>query len=93
MFAMLERPDGVRNPMAGPVARWIGLRSYSLYALHWPVMLLLLLFAQTIKLTGSGAALVVTLGGLPICFGVTMLANRLVERRSFRRVAQVARGV
>lgn len=92
LFAMLERPDGVRNPMASPVAHWIGLRSYSLYALHWPVMLLLLLFAQKIKLTGSGAALAVTLSGIPICFGLTMLAYRLVERPSLRRVAQVARG-
>jgi peptidoglycan/LPS O-acetylase OafA/YrhL len=91
MFAALEYPDSRRNPMSWRWMRWLGLRSYSLYALHFPIVLLLLYAAQSADIAGWGAV-GLTLGvGLPASVLAAAVCFRFVEGPSLERVARVGR--
>ena len=71
--------------------RWLGLRSYSLYALHFPIVLLLLYAAQSAHVTGWHAV-GLTLGvGLPASVVAAAVCFRYVEGPSLERVARVGR--
>ena len=88
-LAALEAPASSRNPMVWEPLRWLGLRSYSLYALHWPLLLLLLLLAQDLELHGRVAALLTVGLGVPLALAVSALSFRFIEGPSLRRVARV----
>ena len=89
VLAALEAPDSSRNPLVWRPLRWLGLRSYSLYALHWPLLLGLLLAAQERGMHGRSAALLTTAVGVPLALAAAALSFRFVEAPSLRRVAGV----
>lgn len=93
MLAMIEVPTGPRNPLASKPMRWLGLRSYSLYALHWPLVLILTRSSERLGLTGWAAAGFVTSIGVPAAIGLAVLSFRFVEGPSLRKVAAVGRPV
>jgi peptidoglycan/LPS O-acetylase OafA/YrhL len=90
MAAMIEAPDSVRNPMTWPIMRWLGLRSYSIYALHWPLMIVLLAAAEAMDLNGGRAALFTAGLGIPAALLLSALNFRYIEGPSLRKVAAVS---
>jgi peptidoglycan/LPS O-acetylase OafA/YrhL len=69
--------------------RWIGLRSYSLYALHFPIALTGIWLSLRLGLQGRpAAAFVVGVAG-PVSLLVCMASWRWIERPSLRRVTAV----
>jgi peptidoglycan/LPS O-acetylase OafA/YrhL len=73
---------------AGPV-RWLGERSYSLYALHYPLMLLVLAGAQQLGLAGMQPLAPLLAVALPLSLLAAHVTYRLVEVPSMRRVRLV----
>lgn len=89
LLAMTEAAAARRNPMTWRWVRWVGLRSYSLYALHWPLLLVFLLVEQHAGISGSAAAALNCAVGVPIVLLVVAAAYRWVETPSLRRVRGV----
>lgn len=89
LLAMIEVPVGRRNPLAWRPMRWIGLRSYSVYALHFPFVLLLIYASEKIGLTGWAASGFVTGLGVAVAVSVAVVSFRFVEGPSLKRVAAV----
>jgi peptidoglycan/LPS O-acetylase OafA/YrhL len=71
--------------------RWLGLRSYSLYALHFPVMLVVLYLAQRAHISGWTAVAFSVGIGAPVSLLITVISFRFVEGPSLKRVARVGR--
>ncbi|HJQ41743.1 MAG TPA: acyltransferase [Jatrophihabitantaceae bacterium] len=91
IFAALEYPDAQRNPMSWRWMRWLGLRSYSIYALHFPIVLVVLYATQHWQLTGWNAiALTVGIGG-PVSLLAAAISFHYVEGPSLKRVDAVGR--
>lgn len=86
---MARRPRARLNPCnLGPV-RWIGLRSYSLYALHFPVLWLLYLIGMRMGLSGVALLPMTLVLGFPLSVGLAMLAYKYVELPSLKRARSV----
>ena len=89
LLAMGAVPESRRNPMNWSWLRWIGLRSYSLYALHFPIALTGIWLSLRLGLQGRpAAAFVVGVAG-PVSLLVCMASWRWIERPSLRRVTAV----
>ncbi|MGY1779791.1 acyltransferase family protein [Geodermatophilus sp. SYSU D01036] len=79
MLAMADVPASGRNPLNWPWLRWLGERSYSLYALHIPLVLIAIWASVRWGLSGRPAALVVTALALPATLVMLFAAWRWVE--------------
>lgn len=85
LLGSLRSPASLWNPANLPAIRWVGKRSYSLYALHYPVVLLLF---NGLTLTGLGAtavALAALITGLPIALLLADASYRWLEEPSMLR--------
>jgi peptidoglycan/LPS O-acetylase OafA/YrhL len=86
LLAMTTRPESRANPMNTRPIRWVGLRSYSLYALHIPVVLAVYAGLGALGMaTGAGRTALMFVVGLPVVFAVVEVAYRLVEIPALRR--------
>jgi peptidoglycan/LPS O-acetylase OafA/YrhL len=89
LLAMSEEPESRRNPMNWSWVRWLGLRSYSLYALHFPVTLTVIWLSQYLGLQSrQAAAFVVGVAGIA-CLIICAASWKWIERPSLQRVAAV----
>lgn len=89
LLAMGAVPESARNPMNWRWLRWIGLRSYSLYALHFPITLAGIWLSLRLGLHGRPAAAFVVAVAGPVSLLVCMASWRWIERPSLERVAAV----
>jgi peptidoglycan/LPS O-acetylase OafA/YrhL len=64
----------------------LGQRSYSLYAVHFPLALLLWAAVSHLHLTTAPAVVVMLAIGVPVALGAASVCYRLVEEPSLRRV-------
>jgi peptidoglycan/LPS O-acetylase OafA/YrhL len=87
LLAMTRWPESRRNPCNGRWLRTIGLRSYSLYALHFPVVMVVAYLARSV----GGQPWTVLLISAPFVALVVELGYRLVEKPSMRRSSAVGR--
>lgn len=86
---MSAHPTARGNPLNGGLFRWVGLRSYSLYVVHFPVVLIALLIVQSAGLTGASAALVGAAAGVPIAVALAWASFAVIERPSLARAHAV----
>jgi peptidoglycan/LPS O-acetylase OafA/YrhL len=87
LIGMTRTPASRWNPMNGRPIRWLGLRSYSLYAFHFPV--LWVVYAALVEVgarQGTPRTALLFGIGVPLSIAVAHLAFRLVEQPSLRRV-------
>jgi peptidoglycan/LPS O-acetylase OafA/YrhL len=89
LLAMSDQPESRRNPMNWSWLRWLGLRSYSLYALHFPVTLAVIWLSRYLGLQGREAAAFVVVVAGSACLMVCVASWKWVERPSLKRVAAV----
>lgn len=89
LLAMAAAPGSGRNPMNWSWMRWLGTRSYSLYALHFPIVLIAIWGSLRLGLHGGAAAGFVVATAAPVSLLVTMVSWRFIEGPSLRRVAAV----
>lgn len=89
LLAMARRPAARLNPVGSPPLRWLGTRSYSLYALHFPVLWLVCAMAASAQLSQHGRLLVMLLVGLPMSVVVASVGYLAVERPSLRKARAV----
>jgi len=87
LLAMTRAPESLSNPMNARPMRWLGLRSYSLYAFHFPVLwgVFAALAALGAGTHGLRLALLFAVG-VPLSLAVAQLAFKLVEQPSLRRI-------
>jgi peptidoglycan/LPS O-acetylase OafA/YrhL len=87
LIAMTRAPVTRRNPLNWRPMRWVGLRSYSLYAFHFPILWVVyaVLRSSGVPL-GTDREALLFLIGVPLSLAVAHLAFRLIERPSLERV-------
>jgi peptidoglycan/LPS O-acetylase OafA/YrhL len=87
LISMTRVPDSSLNPMNLRVMRWVGLRSYSLYAIHLPVLWIVywVLSLLTVSTGPLGTALLFAIG-VPLSIAVAQMMFELVEQPSLRRI-------
>jgi peptidoglycan/LPS O-acetylase OafA/YrhL len=92
LLAMTASPGARLNPVNASPVRWLGLRSYSLYALHIPVVLAVYGGLGALGMaTGAARTALMFLIGLPLVFLVVELGYRCVELPALRRVRAVGK--
>ena len=80
LIACLAHPAGRAAAIAdGPVARWVGERSYGLYLWHWPVLILLGAALPAIDRVGDQVWML-GLGALAITVALAAASYRFVEQ-------------
>ncbi len=89
ILAMAAVPYSSKNPANWSWVRWLGERSYSLYALHFPVTLVAIWASLAMGLRGHVASLAVTAVALPGSLILTVLVFRWIEVPSLAKVASV----
>ena len=90
LIAMAQRPRARANPMGWRPLRWLGMRSYSLYALHFPMIWIVFIGLAAAGVHGSVSVPVLTLClGLALSLAAAELSYRWVERPSLARVRAV----
>lgn len=87
---MGRRPTSRRNPCNLPSMRWLGVRSYSLYAMHYPLLWLLYVATTRAGFTSGGTMAVAVLVGFPASLLVAHLTYQFVERPSLDRGRRAA---
>lgn len=87
LIGMTRKPESRLNPMNAKPMRWIGIRSYSLYAFHFPVLwaVYAALAALSVRSGADRMTLLFVVGG-GLSIVVANLAFRWIERPSLRRV-------
>lgn len=84
---MTKHPAGRVNPCTWRPLRWVGLRSYSLYALHWPLVVLIFAVGSHYAWTGRAWFPFVSVAiGLPLALLIATLSYRFVERPCVERM-------
>ncbi|MDR0519165.1 MAG: acyltransferase [Clostridiales Family XIII bacterium] len=78
--------DAAAGSASGARAEWkltnyIGLRSYSIYLFHWPLMILCQHIAPALGVPQPSAQLVGSLAAIPLTFAAAELSYRHVEQR------------
>jgi peptidoglycan/LPS O-acetylase OafA/YrhL len=87
VLAMTRTPEARANPMNARPVRWLGLRSYSLYAFHFPIV-----WAVFAALAAAGTGthslreILLFAIGVPLSIAVAQLAFKLVEQPSLRHI-------
>jgi peptidoglycan/LPS O-acetylase OafA/YrhL len=74
------------------LTNYIGLRSYSIYLFHWPLMILAQHLAPAFGAPQQSAAVIGALCALPLTFAAAELSYRQVEQRFRLRSARGAQG-
>lgn len=90
-LAMTRVPFSRWNPANARWLRWLGARSYSLYALHVPVLLLVYAATEAVGMDGWLQTASVTVIGIGGSVLVAMGAYRFVERPSMERARNAGR--
>jgi peptidoglycan/LPS O-acetylase OafA/YrhL len=87
ILAMTRAPATLRNPLNWRPMRWVGLRSYSLYAFHFPVLWIVYACLRSTGVPlGSAREALLFAVGVPLSLAVAQLSYRLIERPSLERV-------
>ena len=86
-----RRALGLWNLVTARPLTWLGDRSYSLYAVHFPIALLVWAGIGRLGLGHSAAVLATLAAGVPLSVAVAHVCYRLVEQPSLRRVTAVGR--
>lgn len=89
ILAMLRVPQAARNPANWSAIQAIGKRSYSLYALHFPVLLALYALGVELHLSGDVWVWTMALGGIALSLGITWVGFSVVEKPALERVRRV----
>jgi peptidoglycan/LPS O-acetylase OafA/YrhL len=88
ILAMTRRPESHKNPANWPWMRALGLRSYSLYALHWPLVVGAYAVGGALGVApGAERTAFVAALSLPVIAVVTEVSYRLIEKPSLRRAS------
>lgn len=85
ILLMASRPASGRNPLNGSIFGWLGERSYSLYALHFPLAYLVFAAITALGVGGARADGLELVVALPLSLGLAALGYRLLERPALRR--------
>jgi peptidoglycan/LPS O-acetylase OafA/YrhL len=91
LLAMTRRPASPVNPANAAPLRWLGVRSYSLYALHFPV--LWSVYAVAAGLPQEQRLLVMLAVAVPLSVLAAWAGYLAVEQPSLRRVRAVGTSV
>ena len=91
LLAMTRAPASSRNPMNWRPTRWVGIRSYSLYAFHFPLLwvVAVLLAELGFARDSFGWAAGLVLLGVPASLALAAVTYRWIEEPSLRRVKAV----
>jgi peptidoglycan/LPS O-acetylase OafA/YrhL len=84
-LAMIEAPTSRWNPLNTHPLRWLGARSYSLYALHLPLAYLMYVAVTKAGATGGAVDILVLGIGLPLSILLANAAFMLIERPALAR--------
>lgn len=91
IWAMTRAPASKINPFNARWLRWVGQRSYSLYAFHFPVLFWFVAVLETAGYGGKNPTRTIVLFavGIPVTFAVTELVHRYIERPSLERARRL----
>jgi peptidoglycan/LPS O-acetylase OafA/YrhL len=89
LIGMTRVPESGLNPMNGRPIRWLGLRSYSLYALHFPVLWAVYGSLAALSIAGTARTALLFGLGVPLAIAVASFGFRFIERPSLERVRAV----
>ncbi len=87
---MVRTPGATANPCVWRPIRWLGLRSYSLYAFHFPLLWLLYLLALWAGMSGSTVLWFTLVIGFPASIALAAVCFRWIEQPSLRRARAVS---
>jgi peptidoglycan/LPS O-acetylase OafA/YrhL len=90
VLAMTQRPNARANPCNSALGRWLGRRSYSLYALHFPVLWVVYAVLNSMGLTPGWRTLLMLGIAVPACLAVTEVGYRWVEVPALEKVRAVS---
>jgi peptidoglycan/LPS O-acetylase OafA/YrhL len=82
LLVWMARNPTARNPLNTHVMQWTGLRSYSLYAMHYPVLWTTYVVCSHNRQEGIEAIPFTLLIAAPVSLGLAALTYRVVERPS-----------
>lgn len=82
---MARRPAATANPCNWRLVGWLGVRSYSLYVMHFPLFWLLFVILTWSGLEPVQMVPVMLLLGMPVAVLLAHLTYEFVERPSLRR--------
>src|SRR4051794_35905393 len=89
LLALSQAPASRWNAATWDASTWLGTVSYSLYAVHFPVALLVWAGVAHLDLPGPAIAPVMVLAGLIAALGSAFACYRLVEAPSLTRARTV----
>jgi peptidoglycan/LPS O-acetylase OafA/YrhL len=76
--------SSARRLLESPVAHWVGVRSYSLYLVHYSVLIVV-----AFALGGAPSTLLLAVVAVPLALAVTDVFFRVIERPSVRLARQL----
>jgi peptidoglycan/LPS O-acetylase OafA/YrhL len=76
--------SSARRLLESPAAQWVGIRSYSLYLVHYPVLIVV-----AFALGGAPSTLLLAVVAVPLSLAVTDAFFRVVERPALRLARQL----
>ena len=92
LVASMRSPSSRKNPLNASILRWLGVRSYSLYAFHFPLVYVVFAAGTDVGLRGGALAIATLTVGLPLSIAAAALGFRWVERPSLRRARRSGGG-
>lgn len=90
VLALVQTGTGRRNPLAWSSTQWLGERSYSLYAVHFPLALIVWGVVSRLGLDRPGEVVTIILAGVGLSLVLSNWCYRLVELPSMQAGQRMA---